>query len=83
MFDCSSVGPKALVKKVGKRTFFILFVYVFGEAWGVDGGWTPLPTRTQQYCDPASLVSFFYLLLQLHLVLTWVVGYVLIPKFDS
>ena len=28
----------------------------FGD-WGVDGGWTPLPTRPQQYCDPASLVS--------------------------
>ena len=24
--------------------------------WGVDGGWTLLPTRPQQYCDPASLV---------------------------
>ena len=24
--------------------------------WGVGGGWTPLPTRPQQYCDPASLV---------------------------
>ena len=25
-------------------------------ALGVDGGWLPLPTRPQQYCDPASLV---------------------------
>ena len=25
-------------------------------AWGVDGGWMPLPTRPQHYCDPASLV---------------------------
>ena len=24
---------------------------------GVDGGHTPLPTRPQRYCDPASLVS--------------------------
>ena len=23
---------------------------------GVDGGWMPLPTRPQQYCDPVSLV---------------------------
>ena len=23
----------------------------------VDGGWTPLPTRPQRYCDPASLVQ--------------------------
>ena len=24
--------------------------------WGVDGGWMPLPTHPQRYCDPASLV---------------------------
>ena len=33
-----------------------VFVYVWG-AWGMDGGWMPLPTRPQRYCDPASLVS--------------------------
>ena len=27
-----------------------------GVGWGVDGGWMPLPTRLQRYCDPASLV---------------------------
>ena len=30
-----------------------------GEAlkrWVWMGGWLPLPTRPQQYCDPASLV---------------------------
>ena len=27
--------------------------------WGVDGGWMPLPTCLQQYCDPASLVCEF------------------------
>jgi len=27
-----------------------------GGALGVDGGWLPLPTRPQRYCDPASLV---------------------------
>ena len=36
----------------------IVFVFecvcVMGE--GVDGGNTPLPTRPQRYCDPASLV---------------------------
>ena len=31
-------------------------------SWGVDGGWMPLPTRPQQYCDPASLVLRWYLL---------------------
>ena len=25
--------------------------------WGADGGWMPLPTRPQRYCDPASLVT--------------------------
>ena len=28
-----------------------------GGALGMDGGWLPLPTRLQRYCDPASLVS--------------------------
>ena len=27
-----------------------------GGALGVDRGWPPLPTCTQKYCDPASLV---------------------------
>ena len=31
-----------------------------GGAVGVDGGWLPLPTRPQQYCDPASLVLFLF-----------------------
>ena len=29
---------------------------VWDGGWGVDGGWMPLPTRPQRYCDPASLV---------------------------
>ena len=34
-----------------------LWMFVCGvEGWGVDGGWKPLPTRPQRYCDPASLV---------------------------
>ena len=32
----------------------VLFVCVV-EGLGVDGGWMPLPTRPQQYYDPASL----------------------------
>ena len=24
--------------------------------WGVDGGWMPLPTRLQKYCNPVLLV---------------------------
>ena len=27
-----------------------------GRAWSLDGIWTPLPTRSQRYCDPESLV---------------------------
>ena len=74
---CRSVGPSVgpLVRwcvrpsvttsrKVGKRAFSKLFVFVselergLGGALGVDGGWLPLPTRPQRYCDPASLVLF-------------------------
>ena len=46
-------------QKVEKQTFWmILWVYMLvgGGALGVDGGWMPLPTCPQQYCDPASLV---------------------------
>jgi len=52
---CPSVGPWW---SSWKRAFSILFVYVWvlDVGWGVDGGWMPLPTRPQQYCDPASLV---------------------------
>ena len=31
----------------------------WGWGWGVAGGWMPLPTRLQQYCDLASLVLLF------------------------
>ena len=30
--------------------------YIVGGAWGMEGGWLPLPTHPHQYCDPASLV---------------------------
>ena len=40
----------------------IVCVYVleggWGCGWGEAGGWMPLSTRPQQYCDPASLVIF-------------------------
>ena len=36
----------------------VLSVCVWGwGALGVVGGWMPLPTRPQRYCDPASLVN--------------------------
>ena len=34
----------------------IVCVCVRGVGEGVDGSVMPLPTRPQQYCDPASLV---------------------------
>ena len=33
-----------------------VFERLFGGVLGVYQGWLPLPTRLQQYCDPASLV---------------------------
>ena len=43
-----------------KRFGYFLCMSVCGRGdWGLDRGWTPLPTRLQRYCDPASLVSFF------------------------
>ena len=50
---------------MGKRAFKKLFAYGselgrgLGGALGVNGGWLPLPTRPQRYCDPASLVSVY------------------------
>ena len=34
-----------------------MFVCGGRGGWGVDGGWTHLPTRQQRYCDAASLVG--------------------------
>ena len=54
---------------MGKQAFKKLFVYVsalervLGGVLGVDGGWLPLPTCPQRYCDPASLVTFDLILL--------------------
>ena len=46
-------------QKVEKQTFWmILWVYMLvGGALGVDGGWMPLPTRPQRYCDPRHLLK--------------------------
>ena len=41
------------------RYFLCMFVCMMVGEWRVDGGWTLLPTRPQQYCDPASLVFLF------------------------
>ena len=60
---CPSVGPSVrptVGPSVGKhesesgKTSVLDTLYV---CLSVDGGWTPLPTRPQRYCEPASLVS--------------------------
>ena len=38
----------------------VLGTFCVWGSWGVDKGWTPLPTRPQRYCDPASLVFVFF-----------------------
>ena len=45
--------------KSGKTSVFDAFCVCvcWRGAWGVNGGWTPLPTRPQQYCNPALHVS--------------------------
>ena len=55
-----SIGPSISTSwKVGKWAFLKTFCVCLGVCgiWGVDGGWTPLPTRPQRYCDPVSLVE--------------------------
>ena len=57
-----SIGPCAQVEKWENehfRSFLCVSVLEgrLGGALGVDGGWLPLPTRPQRYCDPASLVA--------------------------
>ena len=40
-----------------------VYISVWEGGWGEAGGWLPLPTRPQRYCDPASLVTFDLILL--------------------
>ena len=44
----------------------MVFVYVW-RAWGIDGGWMPLPTRPQRYCDSASLVLLHLMISQFNI----------------
>ena len=64
---CQSVGLSvglSGVIKLKKCKFLMLQLLLCvcnGEGlgvggWGEAGSWMPLPTRPQQYCDPASLV---------------------------
>ena len=54
-----SVGPSEVIElKNGEMSVLDTFCVCLsvGVGWGVDGGWMPLPTHSQRYCDPASLV---------------------------
>ena len=53
-----SVMIKSKSGKTSVLDTFCVCLCVRGEDWGLVGGWRPLPTRPQQYCDPASLVPF-------------------------
>ena len=54
---CPSVRPSVCQSiRHGDRVENKHFRYFFVR-WGVDGGWMPLPTHPQQYCDPASLAT--------------------------
>ena len=59
---CPSVGPLVRhghrIKKWRNERFrYFLCILIYGGLGkGVDRGWMTLPTRTQRYCDPASLV---------------------------
>ena len=58
-----------LVKKWKKSVLDTFFVRLWGGGLGVDGGWMPLPTRPQRYCDPASLVSIVFQYLFIHFII--------------
>ena len=64
-----SVGPlvhHARVENAKTRIYYIAVVIVcvwvcewVGWGWGEAGGWMPLLTRPQRYCDTASLAFSF------------------------
>ena len=53
-----SVGPTVMIESASGKTSvldtFCVCVWESGD-WGAEGGWTPLPTRLQGYCDPRHL----------------------------
>ena len=57
------VSLKNLIVKISDSKVPVVCLCVggmLGGDLGVDGGWMPLPTRPQQYCDPASRVRFLF-----------------------
>ena len=57
---CRSVSLLVMIKsKSGKTSILAIFCVCLcerGGYWGFFGGWTPLPTHTQRYYDPASFI---------------------------
>ena len=58
------------------QSWLSVFVNEHGVGEGMDGGWMPLPTRSQRYCDPASLV--FDGVLKICCLFCFLLSYVLI-----
>ena len=63
---------KIELKRAKTRIFYaaVVIVCVFECVCHVDGGYTPLPTHLQQYCDPASLVPIY----SMHAILYVMIG---------
>ena len=63
-----SVGPSVMIElKSGKTSIldtFCVCLCVRGGDWGLVGGWRPLPTRLQRYCNPT---SFFFIICKVFL----------------
>ena len=53
-----SVGPsvRQFVSEHKSKSGKTSILEALGGALVEDGGWLPLPTRPQRYCDPTSLV---------------------------
>ena len=65
---CPSVGPlvhwsiglSVVIKLKSGETSLLNSCLYGSKGCSVDGGWMPLPTRPQRYCDPASLVFYVF-----------------------
>ena len=55
--------------------------WVLGGVLSVDGGWLPLPTRPQRYCDPASLV-YLHEVQVIEFFFFWTINFVLLVTFE-
>ena len=56
MSNLPSIRPSVMKKRVFQALLCMIELGWGHRGLGVDQGWMTLPTRPQQYCDPASLV---------------------------